>query len=119
MRGALAFARLRGLPYAHQIQLLGRTTMLIVNPSFGQEAPGKETLAGKAVDWSKDPIILFSNSKPNAKELLEGVREQMGAYRATDNIDYAHKDSPAQPAPEGMYDELASKYRAAILAIAD
>ena len=93
--------------------------MRIVNPSFGREAPGKETLAGKAVDWSQDPIILFSNSKPNAKELLEGVREQMGAYRVTDNIDYIHKDSPAQPAPEGMYDELAGKYRAAILAIAD
>ncbi len=93
--------------------------MRIVNPSFGQEAPGKERITANAVDWTQDPIILFSNSKPNAKELLEGVRDQMSAYRATDNIDYVHKDSPAQPAPEGMYDELAGKYRAALLAIAD
>ena len=93
--------------------------MRIVNPSFGQEAPGKERLAANAVDWATDPIILFSNSKPNAKELLEGVRDQMGAYRATDNIDYIHKDSPAQPAPDGMYDELAGKYRGALIAIAD
>ena len=35
------------------------------------------------------------------------------------NIDYIQKDSPAQPAPDGMYDELAGKYRAALLAIAD
>ncbi|MDE0943543.1 MAG: hypothetical protein OSB58_14060 [Alphaproteobacteria bacterium] len=93
--------------------------MRIVNPSFGEEAPGNEQVVANSVDWSKDPIILFSNSKPNAKELLEGLRDKMSAYRNTDNIDYTLKDSPAQPAAEGMYDELAGKYRAAILAIAD
>ncbi|MBT5896243.1 MAG: hypothetical protein HOK30_19750 [Rhodospirillaceae bacterium] len=93
--------------------------MKIVNPSFGQEAPGKEQVAANSVDWNKDPIILFSNSKPNAKELLEGIRDKMSAHRATDNIDYTLKDSPAQPAPDGMYDELATKYRAALIAIAD
>jgi len=93
--------------------------MRIVNPSFGREAPGSDQAAAHTVDWQQDPIILFSNSKPNAKELLEGVRDQMGAYRATDNIDYAQKDSPAQPAPSAMVDELATKYRAALLAIAD
>jgi len=43
----------------------------------------------------------------------------MSAYRSTDNIDYIHKDSPAQPAPDTMYDALAGKYRAALIAIAD
>jgi len=93
--------------------------MRIVNPSFGQEAPSTEIVSANAVDWKHDPIILFSNSKPNAKELLEGVRDQMGAYRNTDNIDYIAKDTAAQGAPEAMYDELATKYRAALLAIAD
>ena len=93
--------------------------MRIVNPSFGQEAPSTETVGVNAVDWKADPIILFSNSKPNAKELLEGVRERMAAYRAIDNIEHAHKDSPAQPAPEAMVDELSKKYRAALIAIAD
>ena len=93
--------------------------MRIVNPSFGLKAPESERVRADAVDWRQDPIILFSNSKPNAKELLEGVRERMGAYRATDNIDYIHKDSPAQPAPSAMIDELATRYRAALLAIAD
>ncbi len=93
--------------------------MRIVNPTFGRKAPSTEQVAVDAVDWRRDPIILFSNSKPNAKELLEGVRDSMGAYRATDNIDYIHKDSPAQPAPPAMIDALATKYRAALLAIAD
>ncbi len=93
--------------------------MRIVNPTFGREAPGTEQTAAGTVDWQRDPIILFSNSKPNAKELLEGVRDQLGAYRTTDNIDFAHKDSAAQPTPTAMVDELATKYRAALLAIAD
>ena len=93
--------------------------MRIVNPSFGREAPGQERALANSVDWNKDPIILFANSKPNAKELLEGLRDKMADYRAIDNIDYIQKDSPAQPAPDGMYDELAGKYRAALLAIAD
>ena len=93
--------------------------MLIVNPSFGQEAPSTEKAGANAVDWKADPIILFSNSKPNAIELLEGIRVRMGAYRATDNIEHAHKDSPAQPAPEAMVDELAKTYGAALIAIAD
>ncbi|NQV58610.1 MAG: hypothetical protein HQ502_03025 [Alphaproteobacteria bacterium] len=97
----------------------GSIRMRIVNPSFGQEAPSTEKVGANAVDWKTDPIILFSNSKPNAIELLEGVRERMGAYRATDNINHAHKDSPAQPAPEAMIDELSKEYRAALIAIAD
>jgi hypothetical protein len=93
--------------------------MRIVNPSFGREAPGSAQVVTTEVDWRQDPIALFSNSKPNAKELLQGVRDLMATFRATDNIDYLQKDSPAQPAPSAMIDELATKYRAALLAIAD
>ena len=53
------------------------------------------------------------------ENLLEGVKEQMGVYRSTDNIDYYFKDSAAQPAPEALYDEVAAKYKGAIVALAD
>ena len=96
--------------------------MRIVNPSFGlREEAGN--LTGPAVcavaDWSRDPIAIVSNSKPNARELLEGGRAQMGAFRPTDNIDYLFKDSAAQPAPAELIDEIARKYKGAILALAD
>jgi hypothetical protein len=100
-------------------QMGRRAQMRIVNPSFGREAPSTEQVAATVVDWRQDPIVLFSNSKPNAKELLEGVRDRMGTFRATDNIDYVQKDTSAQPAPSAMVDELATRYRAALLAIAD
>ena len=93
--------------------------MRIVNPSFGHSAAADGQTATRAVDWRRDPIVLFSNSKPNARELLAGVRERMGAFRSTDTIDFIAKDSPAQPAPSEMIATVALKYRAAILALAD
>ena len=93
--------------------------MRVVNPSFGHSAEADNQAETKAVDWRQDPIVLFSNSKPNARELLEGVREQMAAFRSTDNIDFIYKDSPAQPAPTEMIDDVAQKYRGAVLALAD
>ena len=96
--------------------------MRIVNPSFGLEEGGENRSTGVekgSTDWSRDAIAIMSNSKPNARELLEGVRDQMGVYRATDNIDYFFKDSAAMPAPEALYDEIAAKYKGAIVALAD
>lgn len=96
--------------------------MRIVNPSFaleeGEESRGPGAKAGMA-DWRKDPIAIVSNSKANARELLEGVRERMKAYRGVDNVDYMFKDSAAKPAPTALYDEIAKKYKGAIVALAD
>lgn len=93
--------------------------MRIVNPSFGQAvATGEKTKAG-AVDWRRDPIVLFSNSKPNARELLEGLKGKMGGIRATDNIDFVWKPSASQPASPELLDKVAHKYRAALLALGD
>ena len=96
--------------------------MRIVNPSFaldeGEESRGAGANA-RAADWRTDPIAIMSNSKANARELLEGVREQMKAYRAVDNIDYLFKESAAKAAPTALYDEIAKKYKGAIVALAD
>jgi thioredoxin reductase (NADPH) len=93
--------------------------MRIVNPAFGQSVPEGEQTAARPVDWGQDAIILFSNSKPNARELLEGIRDQMAAFRSTDNVDFTYKDSAAQPAPAEMIDTLSKEYSAAILGVAD
>ena len=93
--------------------------MRIVNPTFGVATAGGEQVGLHAVDWARDPIVLFSNSKPNARELLEGVRARMSDFRSVDNIDFVYKDSASQPAPARMYDEVAAKYKGALLAIAD
>lgn len=93
--------------------------MRIVNPSFGHLPAGAETLKGGAVNWKTDPIILFSNSKPNARELLEGLKGKFGGVRSTEGIDFVWKPSASQPATAEQIDGAARKYRAALLALGD
>ena len=93
--------------------------MRIINPTFGLAAAGGAKVALKPVNWSTDAIALVSNSKPNARELLEGVRAMLGAHRPVDNIHFHAKNSASQPAPKDLLQEVAAKYRGALLAIAD
>jgi hypothetical protein len=93
--------------------------MRIVNPSYGVETAGGEIMAGKPLDWMADPIALFSNSKPNARELLEGLKAKLAAVRSVDNIDFCYKPSASQPAATDTIEEVAHKYRAALLALGD
>lgn len=93
--------------------------MRIVNPSFGHPLAGTEKVTIRAVDWRRDPILLFSNSKPNARELLNGLRDKLGQVRAVEGIDFVYKPSASQPATSVQIEQAAGKYRAAILALGD
>jgi hypothetical protein len=93
--------------------------MRIVNPGFGRSESGGEQLANIAMEWRTDAIALFSNSKPNARELLDGLRAGLGGHRSVDNIDFVYKDSASQPAPDDVIEHVAANYKAAVLAIAD
>lgn len=93
--------------------------MRIINPAFGHQPVSTEKVVHRAVDWRKDPIVLFSNSKPNARELLSGLRDKLGEVRPVDGIDFIYKPSASQPATNAMLDDVAKKYRAALLALGD
>ena len=93
--------------------------MRIVNPTFGVSATSAEKVALKPVNWRTDAIALVSNSKPNARELLDGIRAKLGAVRPVENIEFLAKNSASQPAPKDLLEEVAAKYRGALLAIAD
>ena len=93
--------------------------MRIVNPSFGLSATTAEKVALKPINWTTDAIALVSNSKPNARELLAGIRAKLGANRKIDNIDFLSKNSASQPAPADVIEKVAANYRGALLAIAD
>jgi hypothetical protein len=93
--------------------------MRIVNPAFGLTQATRETFVSGPVDWKTDPIALFSNSKPNAMELLEGLKSKLSTVRAVDNITLVCKDSASRPAPADMIQHVGHKYRAALLALGD
>ena len=93
--------------------------MRIYNPSFGLASAGGPAVALKPVNWMTDAIALVSNSKPNARELLDGIRSKLGASRQVENIKFLAKNSASQPAPKDLLNEVAANYRGALLAIAD
>ena len=93
--------------------------MRIFNPTFGMAAASGPTVALKSIDWATDAIALISNSKPNARELLAGIREKLGATRQIDNIEFHAKNSASQPAPKELIERVAAKYRGALLALGD
>ncbi len=93
--------------------------MRIVNPTYGIAPQGEGSATAGPVDWMNDPIVLFSNNKPNAKELLLGVRDRLSSIRRVDNVDYIAKGSASQPAPPEMLNEVVRKYRIALLALGD
>jgi hypothetical protein len=93
--------------------------MRIVNPTFGLSATSAEKVALKPVNWKTDAIALVSNSKPNARELLDGIRAKLSDVRPVENMEFLAKNSASQPAPKDLLEEVAAKYRGALLAIAD
>ncbi len=93
--------------------------MRIYNPSFGLSATSKEKIELKPVNWKTDAIALVSNSKPNARELLWGIRDKLSAHRQVENIKFLAKNSASQPAPKELLQDIAQNYRAALLALGD
>ncbi len=93
--------------------------MRIVNPTFGIAPQGEGTAEATPVDWLNDPIILFSNNKPNAKELLEGLRDRLSTVRRVDNIDFIGKPSASQPASAAVINDITKKYRIGLFALGD
>lgn len=94
--------------------------MRIVNPTFGLSPAGANVEPpAAAIDWLKDPIVIFGNSKPNAQELLEGVAARIADLRGGGPIDYVFKPSASQAAPAELIESVAGKYRIALLALGD
>lgn len=93
--------------------------MRIFNPTFGLSVTSAEKVALKPVNWKTDAIALMSNSKPNARELLWGIRDKLSAHRQVENIKFLAKNSASQPAPKELLQDIAQNYRAAILALGD
>ena len=102
-----------------QAEISGDDLMRIVNPSYGVDTANGEVIAAQPLNWLTDPIALFSNSKPNAHELMDGVKSKLAAVRSVDNIGFVSKPSASQPASADIIDGVVQKYRAALLALGD
>ena len=93
--------------------------MRIVNPNFGIARDEGPIAALAPVNWLTDPIVFFSNSKPNAKELMNGLKAKFATIRDVSNIDFTWKPSAGMAATSEMIENVVSKYKIAILGSAD
>ena len=92
--------------------------MEILDP-VGPTTATTRTLAPRPASLQGAVIGVLDNSKPNARELLSGIRDKLSAFRPVDNIDFLSKNSASQGAPKDLLEKVAANYRGALLAIAD
>ena len=99
----------------------GVFAIVFISPAVAQEWPTRPLtmVAPFAAGGSTDAIARISNSKPNARELLWGVRDKLSAHRQVENIKFLAKNSASQPAPKELLQEVAANYKAALLALGD
>lgn len=93
--------------------------MQVINPTFGKPASEHGKAAARPLDWRHDPICMFSNSKPNANELLQGVSSRLRRVLGRKDIAFESKKNSAMPASPELLDWLARQYRLAVLAVGD
>jgi thioredoxin reductase (NADPH) len=91
----------------------------IVDPTFGlpAEAEDAQGLAGGTAEWTE--VAIFSNSKPNATELLRGVGERLRAHWELPEIGFASKPSASEAADKDTIDWLAQRYKMVLVAVGD
>lgn len=93
--------------------------MRIINPTFGLSSTDRQTTSSVPVNWYQDPIVIFANNKPNAKELLVGLGDKLHEKYGSATPDYVFKNSASNAAPAGLIEEVSQKYKVALLALAD
>jgi thioredoxin reductase (NADPH) len=91
----------------------------IVDPTFGVRPDDADVAvqAGGAADWTE--VALFSNSKPNATELLRGVGERLQAHWDLSELGFASKPNASEAADKDMIDWLSQNYKMVVVAVGD
>jgi thioredoxin reductase (NADPH) len=91
----------------------------IVDPTYGLLPAVAEAgpRAGGAADWTE--VALFSNSKPNATELLRGVGERLQAHWDLPELGFASKPNASAAADKDTIDWLAQRFKMVLVAVGD
>ncbi|MCZ2859935.1 NAD(P)/FAD-dependent oxidoreductase [Blastococcus sp. VKM Ac-2987] len=91
----------------------------IVDPTAGVEPAGTdaEEHASGTAEWTE--VALFSNSKPNATELLRGVGERLQAHWELPELGFASKPNASAAADKDVIDWLSQRYKMVLVAVGD
>ncbi|SNR55704.1 thioredoxin reductase (NADPH) [Blastococcus mobilis] len=94
-------------------------SLTIVDPTSGVLPAEEEagSLAGGTAGWTQ--VALFSNSKPNATELLQGMGERLKEHWQLADLGFASKPNASTAADKDTIDWLAQCYRMVLVAVGD
>jgi thioredoxin reductase (NADPH) len=91
----------------------------IVDPTFGVPPADADVEVGPGgtAEWTE--VALFTNSKPNATELLRGVGERLQAHWDLPELGFASKDNASAAADKDAIDWLSQRYKMVVVAVGD
>nr|WP_100498228.1 NAD(P)/FAD-dependent oxidoreductase [Geodermatophilus chilensis] len=95
-------------------------SLRIVDPTYGvlpEDDAGPVDTAASTATWTD--VALFTNSKPNATELLRGLGARLQAHWGLPELGFAAKESASMPAEEDQIDWLSQRFKMVLVAVAD
>ncbi len=95
-------------------------SLRIVDPTYGlppEDDAGPLEAAGGTATWTD--VALFTNSKPNATELLRGLGERLQAHWELPELGFAAKESASVAADKDTIDWLAQRFKMVLVAVGD
>ena len=119
LAAAEADGRAAGEAAAHAL-VAGTGSLRIVDPTHGllpEDEAGDDAAVSSTATWTD--VALFTNSKPNATELLRGLGERLQAHWALPELGFAAKESASVPAEEDTIDWLSQRFKMVLVAVGD
>jgi thioredoxin reductase (NADPH) len=98
----------------------GTGSLRVVDPTYGvlpEDDAGPLEATGSRATWTD--VALFTNSKPNATELLRGLGARLQAHWQLPELGFAAKDSASVPADPDQIDWLSQRFKMVLVAVGD
>ncbi|SDM40843.1 thioredoxin reductase (NADPH) [Geodermatophilus siccatus] len=98
----------------------GAGSLRVVDPTYGvlpEDDAGPVEATGSTATWRD--VALFTNSKPNATELLRGLGARLQAHWELPELGFAAKDSASVPADPDQIDWLSQRFKMVLVAVGD
>jgi thioredoxin reductase (NADPH) len=98
----------------------GTGSLRVVDPTYGvlpEDDAGPLEATGSSATWTD--VALFTNSKPNATELLRGLGARLQAHWQLPELGFAAKDSASVPADPDQIDWLSQRFKMVLVAVGD
>ncbi|SHN69460.1 thioredoxin reductase (NADPH) [Geodermatophilus obscurus] len=95
-------------------------SLRIVDPTYGlppEDDAGPVEAAGSTATWTD--VALFTNSKPNATELLRGLGQRLQAHWELPELGFAAKESASVAADKDTIDWLSQRFKMVLVAVGD